>query len=54
MMTAMLTARNILSGKQSCDTWKVNRNAGYREEKLIKSTWIATARMANSGNLLST
>jgi hypothetical protein len=35
MMTAMLTARNILSGKQTYDTWKVDRYAGYREGKLI-------------------
>lgn len=33
MMTAMLTARNILSGEQTYDTWKVNQDAEYHEEK---------------------
>jgi protoporphyrinogen oxidase len=33
MMTAMLTARNILSGEQTFDTWKVNQDAEYHEEK---------------------
>jgi protoporphyrinogen oxidase len=33
MMTAMLTAKNILSGEQTYDTWKVNQDAEYHEEK---------------------
>jgi hypothetical protein len=33
MMTAMLTAKNILSGNQAYDTWKVNQDAEYHEEK---------------------
>ena len=35
MVTAMLTAKNILSGMQTCDTWKVNQDVQYQEEKLI-------------------
>jgi protoporphyrinogen oxidase len=33
MMTAMLTAKNILSGNQAYDIWKVNQDAEYHEEK---------------------
>ena len=33
MMTAMLTAKNILLGRQDYDTWKVNQDAEYHEEK---------------------
>jgi len=32
MMTAMLTARNILAGKQLYDVWQVNQDADYIEE----------------------
>ena len=31
MMTAMLTARNILAGEQLYDTWDVNEDAEYHE-----------------------
>jgi len=31
MMTAMLTARNILAGKRIFDTWQVNEDAEYHE-----------------------
>jgi len=33
MMTAMLTVRNILSREQIYDTWNVNQDAEYHEEK---------------------
>lgn len=32
MMTAMLTARNILAGETICDPWLVNEDAEYHEE----------------------
>lgn len=32
MMTAMLTAQNILSGEQRYDVWRVNQDAEYLEE----------------------
>jgi protoporphyrinogen oxidase len=32
MMTAVLTARNILAGKQLYDVWQVNQDAEYHEE----------------------
>lgn len=32
MMTAMLTARNILAGRQLYDVWQVNQDADYIEE----------------------
>jgi hypothetical protein len=32
MMTAMLTARNILAGQQIYDVWRVNQDAEYHEE----------------------
>ena len=32
MMTAMLTARNILAGDQRYDVWRVNQDAEYLEE----------------------
>ena len=31
MMTAMLTARNILAGERIFDTWQVNEDAEYHE-----------------------
>jgi hypothetical protein len=31
MMTAMLTARNILAGEQLYDVWDVNEDAEYHE-----------------------
>jgi len=31
MMTAMLTARNILAGEQVFDVWNVNQDAEYHE-----------------------
>jgi hypothetical protein len=31
MMTAMLTARNILAGERIYDIWKVNEDAEYHE-----------------------
>src|SRR4029077_10648665 len=31
MMTAMLTARNILAGERIYDTWQVNEDAEYHE-----------------------
>jgi len=31
MMTAMLTAKNIMAGKQIYDVWKVNQDAEYHE-----------------------
>jgi protoporphyrinogen oxidase len=32
MMTAMLCARNILSGKETYDVWRVNQDAEYHEQ----------------------
>ncbi len=32
MMTAMLTARNIIAGQQLYDVWRVNQDAGYHED----------------------
>jgi hypothetical protein len=32
MMTAMLTARNILAGERIYDIWQVNEDAEYHEE----------------------
>jgi protoporphyrinogen oxidase len=34
MMTAMLTAENIVSREKKYDVWKVNQDAEYREEGL--------------------
>jgi hypothetical protein len=31
MMTAMLTAKNILAGKRKYDVWAVNQDAEYHE-----------------------
>jgi lactate dehydrogenase-like 2-hydroxyacid dehydrogenase len=31
MMTAMLTARNIIAGEQLFDVWNVNQDAEYHE-----------------------
>jgi hypothetical protein len=31
MMTAMLTARNIVAGQKLYDVWKVNQDAEYHE-----------------------
>ena len=31
MMTAMLTARNILAGERKYDVWAVNQDAEYHE-----------------------
>ena len=31
MMTALLTAENILSGEELWDVWKVNQDADYHE-----------------------
>jgi hypothetical protein len=31
MMTALLTAENILAGKQLWDIWRVNQDAEYHE-----------------------
>lgn len=31
MMTAMLTAKNIISGKKLYDVWEVNQDAEYHE-----------------------
>ena len=31
MMTAMLTARNILAGERIYDVWNVNEDAQYQE-----------------------
>lgn len=33
MMTAMLTARNILAGRQLYDVWDVNEDAEYHEAR---------------------
>lgn len=32
MMTAMLTARNILAGERRYDVWNVNQDAEYHED----------------------
>lgn len=32
MMTALLTARNILAGERRYDVWAVNQDAEYHEE----------------------
>ncbi len=32
MMTAMLTAKNILAGTKLYDVWQVNQDAEYHEE----------------------
>ena len=34
MMTAMLTARNILAGDRTYDIWEVNEDAEYHEAGL--------------------
>jgi protoporphyrinogen oxidase len=34
MMTAMLTARNIVAGQRLYDVWKVNQDAEYHESGL--------------------
>ena len=31
MMTAMLTARNLIAGKKLYDVWEVNQDAEYHE-----------------------
>ena len=35
MMTAMLTARNILAGQELYDVWRVNQDADYIEERAV-------------------
>jgi len=35
MMTAMLTARNIIAGHELYDVWKVNQDADYIEERAV-------------------
>ncbi len=39
MMTALLTARNIMAGHQVFDPWQVNGDAEYHEEGDAKSGW---------------
>jgi hypothetical protein len=43
MMTAMLTARNILPGERLFDIWQVNEDAEYHEA----SAWNADAALAS-------
>ena len=45
MMTAMLTARNILAGERIYDTWQVNQDAEYHEAQ----AGAAAARAGGAG-----
>ncbi len=37
MMTAMLTAQNILAGEKRFDVWEVNEDAEYHETGKLES-----------------
>jgi hypothetical protein len=53
MMTAMLTAKNILAGEQIFDVWQVNQDAEYHEEAAADSK-TATQRAAFGERLVPT
>jgi protoporphyrinogen oxidase len=52
MMTAMLTAKNILAGQRLYDVWNVNEDAEYHEsgmsgvEEALKSERLVPAKVA--------
>lgn len=62
MMTAMLTARNILAGKRIYDIWAVNEDAEYHEagsagvdealqsERLVPRMRVASSQAAQAGS----
>jgi protoporphyrinogen oxidase len=56
MMTAMLTARNILAGEQLYDTWDVNEDAEYHEagasgiREALRSERIVPEKMRRAAN----
>ncbi|MCS6890166.1 MAG: NAD(P)/FAD-dependent oxidoreductase [Rhodovarius sp.] len=45
MMTALLTARNILAGRRIYDVWKVNQDAEYHEEKTAEGGRLVPERV---------
>jgi len=57
MMTAMLTARNILAGKRIYDVWAVNEDAEYHEagsagmDKALQSERLAPGMRVASGGM---
>jgi hypothetical protein len=58
MMTAMLTAKNILAGERKYDVWAVNQDAEYHEsgvagerpEDVLRGTPIKTKAAAAGQN----
>jgi protoporphyrinogen oxidase len=56
MMTAMLTAQNILAGKRIHDVWEVNEDAEYHEtgssgaEEALRSVRLVPQRMKEAAN----
>ena len=49
MMTALLTARNILAGQRLYDVWNVNEDAQYHEAGEVRRAERARQRAAGSG-----
>ena len=45
MMTALLTARNILAGRRLYDVWRVNQDAEYHEEKAPEGGRMVPSRL---------
>lgn len=45
MMTALLTAENILSGEASWDVWQVNEDAEYHEAGDDKTLALKSERL---------
>ena len=48
MMTAMLTARNILAGERRYDVWNVNEDAEYHEAGRLRRPGGAGERAAGA------
>ena len=48
MMTAMLTARNILAGARVYDMWDVNEDAEYHEAGAVRRAGSAGQRAAGA------
>ncbi len=50
MMTAMLTARNILAGEQLYDVWQVNQDAEYHEDGKAGAQALGSGEIAALGS----
>jgi hypothetical protein len=57
MMTAMLTARNILAGERVYDVWDVNEDAEYHEagssgvKEALRSERLVPERVKRAANM---